>query len=182
MRSWSLGSSGRRWEQFRSSFFRSSWMHRRPVGQHQRVAGKVYSVGYEGMSVDGLAESLTQHGVTTLVDVRLNAVSRRPGFSRKALQAAMEAAGIAYVHERDLGNPKDNRASFQSDDPTEGRARMRAILDNGAGDALERVVELAAETKVAVLCVERDPSQCHRSVITEMVQERNPAISVVQVL
>lgn len=182
MRSWSLESFGRVLGLFRSNFSRSSSAGPRGLRQHRRVAGHVFSVGYEGMSVEGLAERLAQSGVTTLVDVRLNAISRRPGFSRKALAAAMEAAGIAYVHERELGNPKENRAAFQSDDRTEGRARMRAILENGAGEALDRVVELAETSKVAVLCVERDPAQCHRSVITEMVSERNPNVAIVPLL
>jgi uncharacterized protein YeaO (DUF488 family) len=58
---------------------------------------------------------------------------------------------------------------------------MRAIL-NGSGAALQRLVEDAREKRVAVLCVERDRRRCHRQVITEMVQEIDPTIEVVQIL
>lgn len=142
------------------------------------MPAKIYSVGYEGMSVGGLAELLAQSGVKVLVDVRLNAISRRPGFSKKALDAAMQAAGIEYRHERDLGNPQDNRDAFRSGDEV-GREEMRKRLNNGSRDALDRVIDLARSTKIAVMCVERDPSQCHRHVIVEMMVETAPNLKVV---
>jgi uncharacterized protein (DUF488 family) len=150
--------------------------------EHRGVPGQIYSVGYEGLEVKALAERLAQARVSVLVDVRLNAVSRRPGFSRKALAAALADAGIDYLHERDLGNPQDNRDAFRRGEGTVGRRRMRAILSNGSGSALQRLVDLARQDRVAVMCVERDRLRCHRDVITEMVQEIEPTIEVVQIL
>lgn len=147
-----------------------------------QVAGRIYSVGYEGFTLDALVERLATAGVTVLVDVRLNPVSRRPGFSRRKLEEALSAAGITYVHEKPLGNPPDNRDAFRSGDSEAGRARMRSILSNGAGEALDRVVALASEQRIAVLCVERDHTRCHRDVVVEMAVELNPAIEVLQIL
>lgn len=146
------------------------------------MSGRIYSVGYEGLEVTALAGRLSGARVSVLVDVRLNAVSRRPGFSRRALEAAMADASIRYVHERELGNPQDNRDAFRRGEGTAGRKRMRAILSNGSGPALDRLVALAQENRVAVMCVERDRLRCHRDVITEMIQEIDPAIEVVQIL
>jgi uncharacterized protein (DUF488 family) len=146
------------------------------------MTGRIYSVGYEGMSLDGLIDRLAGARVTTIVDVRLNPVSRRPGFSRRRLSEALGQAGIAYIHERELGKPPENRDSFRSSDGAAGRERMRAILSNGAGAALDRLVDLASRERVAVLCVERERGRCHRDVITEMAVERNPAIEIYQVL
>ena len=146
------------------------------------MTGRIYSVGYEGFTADGLAQRLAQAGVTMLVDVRLNAVSRKKGFSKRALEAALGEAGIEYVHERDLGNPQDNRDSFRSGDGEAGRERMRAILKNGGGVALERLVALAQDSRIAVMCVERERERCHRDVITTMVQEHDPSIEILQVL
>lgn len=142
----------------------------------------IYSVGYEGLTVDGLVQRLAGSKVTTLIDVRLNPVSRRPGFSRRQLEAALLAAGIEYVHEKELGNPGDNRHSFQNDDATDGRRRMRTILSNGASAALQRLVDLASKERIAVLCVERDHDRCHRAVITEMAVEHNARIDVLRML
>ena len=152
------------------------------VRDDPRVAGRIYSVGYEGMTVDGLVERLRGSQVSVVVDVRLNPSSRRPGFSRRQLSEALTKAGIEYVHEKELGNPRDNRASFRTGEPTEGRERMRSILSNGASDALARVVELASKKRIAVLCVEREHDRCHREVIAEMAVERNPSIEIVKVL
>ncbi|MDQ3504076.1 MAG: DUF488 domain-containing protein [Actinomycetota bacterium] len=57
-----------------------------------------------------------------LLDVRLNAISRKPGFSKKRLTAALAAVGIGYRHARALGNPRDNREPFHSADPRPGTA------------------------------------------------------------
>ena len=152
------------------------------VDHDPQVAGRIYSVGYEGLTVDALVERLAGARVTVLVDVRLNPVSRKPGFSRRRLEEALSAAGIDYVHEKSLGNPVENRGSFRDGDGHEGRERMREILSNGAGEALNRVVELATTNRIALLCVEREPERCHRNVITDMALERNPAIEVLQIL
>jgi conjugative relaxase-like TrwC/TraI family protein len=134
-----------------------------------------------GPELGGLVELLAWSKVSLVVDVRLTPASRRPGFSKKSLSAELEDASIAYRHEADLGNPKENRDSFRRGDGEEGRRRMRELLDNGPGPALRRLVEDARGKRVAVLCVERDRSRCHRQVITEMVQEIEPTIEVLSI-
>ena len=97
----------------------------RPVRNDAVVTGRIYSIGYEGMTVESLVDRLAGAKVTTLVDVRLNPISRKPGFSRKRLTTALDDAGIEYVHEKDLGNPADNRDSFRDGDGQAGRQRVR---------------------------------------------------------
>lgn len=152
------------------------------LGNHRRVSGRIYSVGYEGLDVSSLVGTLRSAEVTLLVDVRLNAMSRKPGWSKKALQASLEDAGIEYRHEPALGNPPENRDSFRRGDVEEGRRRMREILDNGSGRALKQLVEDARDRRIAVLCLERSAQRCHRQVITDMAQEIEPSIDVVPVL
>jgi uncharacterized protein (DUF488 family) len=146
------------------------------------VPGRIYSVGYEGFELKGLVESLVSAGVSLVVDVRLTPLSRKRGFSGKSLSAKLHQVGIAYRHEVDLGNPSDNRDAFRHGDVEEGRRRMRALLANGAEPALRRLVEEARKGRVAVLCVERSRLRCHRQVITDMVQEIDPTIEVLQIL
>ena len=141
-----------------------------------------YSVGYEGLEVRGLVDRLSSAGVTLVIDVRLNPVSRKPGWSKRALQAELEAAGIEYSHEAALGNPSDNRDSFRRGDGQQGRRRMRELLSNGSAPALQRLVDKAREQRIAVLCVERGAQQCHRQVITDMACEIEPSIEVLQIL
>jgi len=146
------------------------------------VSGRIYSVGYEGMTVEALVDRLAGAKVTTLIDVRLNPISRKPGFSRKRLTEALGNAAIEYVHERELGNPAANRDSFRDGDGQAGRRHMRKLLSNGSGPALDRLVERAMGERIAVLCVEREQDRCHREVIIEMALEKNSAIEVIQIL
>jgi uncharacterized protein (DUF488 family) len=151
-------------------------------GQHWPVRGRIYSVGYEGLPVSTLIDHLSSARVSVLVDVRLNPVSRKPGYSRKSLSAELQQAGIIYVHETDLGNPPDNRDSFRRGDGEAGRHRMREMLNNGSRPALHRLIDYARAGRVAVLCVEREECRCHRQVITEMALELDPSLELWPIL
>jgi uncharacterized protein (DUF488 family) len=128
----------------------------------------VESVGYEGRAIDECVADLVGRHVDVLVDVRLNAVSRRRGFSKKALGNALADAGIEYLHLRALGNPKDNRAAFGGGDVESGRAVYRDLISvPEAAAALDELAELASERHVAVMCFERNEEHCHRLVVID---------------
>jgi uncharacterized protein (DUF488 family) len=132
------------------------------------IRAGVVSVGYEGRELGEFVRDLKSRDVTVLADVRLNAVSRRKGFSKTALRQALEAAGIAYVHLRGLGNPRENRDAFASDDVVAAQAKFRSLLKAEAGmNDLATLRELASESVVAVLCVERIEANCHRKVVID---------------
>ena len=127
--------------------------------------GGLIGIGYQGLTLDDLSDKLTNWGVTVLVDVRLNAVSRKPGFSKSRLSAHLEERGIRYVHMPALGNPKENRAGYGGDDEAieMSRLRFREVLEDvGARDALRELVDLALGTHVAVFCYEESELHCHR--------------------
>ena len=132
----------------------------------------IVSVGYEGRTVEELVSLLVENEVTVLVDVRLNAVSRKKGFSKTALGRALGEAGIEYRHERALGNPKENREPFRNGDVS-AREIFSEMLGNGSRDAFEAVVGLAREQRIALLCYERSHESCHRSCITEMAKKHH---------
>lgn len=146
------------------------------------LEGTIYSVGYEGFTLRGFTECMVQSHVEVVVDVRLNAVSRRPGFSKRALAEALGSAGIEYVHEPKLGNPSDNRQSFRAGDGEVGRRRIHEMLANGSGDALRRVAALALGRRIAILCVERDQARCHRGVIAEALSKLEPKLELFSVI
>lgn len=136
------------------------------------------SLGYEGRSVTDLIESLRAQSVRVLVDVRLTPLSRKKGLSKTALSQALAGAGIGYVHYRQLGNPKDNREEFRQGSPA-SRQRYRDLLEAGpAADALRHVSELLDEGVVALLCFERDHSQCHRGVVADVLCQQRDLVLV----
>lgn len=140
----------------------------------------IVSIGYEGRSPDELISLLHHHSVDVLVDVRLNAISRKKGFSKSALANALGAAGIDYRHERELGNPRNNRDAFRRGLKS-ARSRYARHLENGASEAYQGIVDLADTTRLALLCVERELGVCHRSAIIESAQRDIPDLTVIDI-
>jgi len=130
--------------------------------------GELIGIGYEGRALAPFVDDLVARGVTRVVDVRLNAVSRKPGFSKRALSAALFASGIAYEHRPALGNPRENRAGFGGAPAalTAARAAYLSLLSAPAAvAALAEVARAAERERVAVLCFEADQRRCHRDVL-----------------
>ncbi|GAA3465427.1 hypothetical protein GCM10018963_74400 [Saccharothrix longispora] len=158
-----------------------SWLQRVWQSRTVREVPGVVGVGYEGLDVEGFVSRLTDLGVRVLADVRLTPISRKRGFSKRALAETLSEAGVEYLHLRELGNPKDNRPGFAGDDVALSRARGRYadLLDVGAADsALDRLAVLAGEWRVAVMCFEADEERCHRHVVLEAVRARLDPVSV----
>ncbi|WP_342000330.1 DUF488 domain-containing protein [Microbacterium sp. LWH7-1.2] len=134
----------------------------------------ITGIGYEGLTQDALISRLRLRGVETLVDVRLNAISRKPGFSKKALTTALEQAGIRYRHMPSLGNPRANRdgyAETTSSSAHQARDRYRNTLTHdAAGTSLKELVELARTQTIAVFCFEEDEHHCHREQVLDHVR------------
>lgn len=131
--------------------------------------GNIIGVGYEGLDLDSLVSRLRLRDVTTVVDVRLNPISRKRGLSKSALAARLQAEGITYEHIPALGNPRDNREGFATTDSSEGREardKFDEILDTPAAKAaLDQVLDLADAGTVALLCFEQDETRCHRELV-----------------
>jgi hypothetical protein len=133
----------------------------------------IFTIGYEKRSVDDLIWLLQSRQVARVIDVRLSPWSRRPDFSKKRLCAALEVAGIAYEHMGGLGNPPAIREIYLAGDAQAGHRRFREHLMNGAGGAVDELVEIAGRETVTLLCLERDAYRCHRSVVAIVAAERS---------
>lgn len=139
------------------------------------------SLGYEGRNVEDLVAQLLDESVTVLVDVRLTPLSRKPGMSKRSLAAALAQVGIRYVHLGALGNPKDNRASFRAGDPRSRSRFLRSLETAEATEALRHVAELLDGETVALLCFEREHGACHRHLVAEALQLKDPRVGLVEV-
>lgn len=127
----------------------------------------VYSIGYQGKSIEALCTSLRTAGVKTLIDVRARAWSQRPQFRKTALAASLARAGIGYLHLKAAGNPFRHEA----DTWVACRAMYRAHLT--ANPAVTREVATAVrETPSALFCYEAERCDCHRGVLLDRVRRR----------
>jgi uncharacterized protein (DUF488 family) len=131
---------------------------------------RIFTIGYEGATVGEFLAALQLAGVERVIDVRALPLSRRPGFSKSALRAALEEAGIEYVHLKALGTPADGRAAARAGRHEEmariyaGQLELPEAIAEGA-----QMVELARERPSALLCFEREPAHCHRSLLLDAV-------------
>ncbi|MCC6854422.1 MAG: DUF488 domain-containing protein [Microbacteriaceae bacterium] len=145
------------------------------------MTSEILSIGYEGMTLESFIARLRLRDISTLIDVRLNPISRKKGFSKSGLTAALADAGISYVHLPALGNPKDNRegfASTESPEAIDARSRYASLLDEETAlAAIDRVIEESDQAEVALLCFEADPRHCHRTEVLHAVEQRRLALT-----
>lgn len=130
----------------------------------------VATIGYEDTTPPRLIAALREACVVTLVDVRAIANSRKPGFSKRALSAALDEAGIGYVHLKPLGTPAAGREAARSGRPEMMRRIFAAHLAGTEPQAaLAELKALAQRQSVCLLCLEADPAQCHRTLVAEAI-------------
>lgn len=131
----------------------------------------VFTIGYEGLDIDAFMSLLTKHSIDTIVDVRELPLSRKPGFSKKALGGLLNLSGREYVHMVELGCPKSVRDRYREDGNwkryTEGFMKYLKTQD----DAIAELSSLAASSNCALLCYEADPNFCHRSMVANAVKD-----------
>ena len=127
---------------------------------------RIFTIGYEATTVPEFIAALRQAGVERVIDVRALPLSRKPGFSKNVLKAGLAEAGIDYVHLKPLGTPADGRTAARAGRHEDLKRIYTAQL--GLPEAIvaaEQMRELAAEMPSALLCFEREPAQCHRSLL-----------------
>jgi uncharacterized protein (DUF488 family) len=131
----------------------------------------VYTIGYEGTDIERFVVTLKAVGVRVLADVRAVALSRKKGFSKTALKARLATEGIEYLHFSDLGDPKPGREAARAGRYDEFRRiygkHIAGAAARSALVALRKTIEAAPS---CLLCFERDPKECHRSIIARELQ------------
>jgi uncharacterized protein (DUF488 family) len=131
---------------------------------------RIFTIGYEAATVPDFIARLTTAGVQRVIDVRALPLSRRPGFSKSPLRAALAEAGIEYVHLKALGTPAEGRAAARAGRHADleriyaGQLELPEAIVQGA-----QMVELAREKPSALLCFEREPAHCHRTLLLDAV-------------
>ncbi len=139
----------------------------------------LFTVGYEQhLTPESLVAELAANGIQRLLDVRELPMSRRQGFSKTALRDALATAGVAYHHDRALGNPKSYRDLYRSGRQLEGERLYRQHLRNGSAHAVDQLAVIVAEDRTCILCYEQDHRSCHRAVIVEELKMRLPSLHV----
>lgn len=136
----------------------------------------LFTIGYEGNTIDNYLNRLIINGVKLLVDVRKNPLSRKYGFSKTILSNNLDRIGIKYHHMPELGIISDKRKSLETarDYQLLFKEYERTVLKDKK-ESLKSLINLVEENKrVALTCFEADPCMCHRGRVAESI-ERMPA-------
>jgi uncharacterized protein (DUF488 family) len=126
----------------------------------------IATIGYQGAGIDDVVAALREADIDLVVDIRAAAWSRRPEFQRRTLSARLAAAGVEYRHAPALGNPDVGREAPPVPD-TEGWHRRfeRHLSRRPAVLALRDLAATARRRPVCLMCMERRPEDCHRSLV-----------------
>ena len=140
------------------------------------MRGAVFTIGHSSHPFDEFASLLRRRGVTAVADVRAAPYSRfNPQFKRDALAAALGALGLEYVFlGRELGGRSADPADYREGRIDYGRLRETDRFRRG----VERVVRGAGRRRIALMCAEKEPLDCHRTLlVAPALEARNIAVT-----
>ena len=132
----------------------------------------VYTIGYEGSSIDLLLNTLMRAGMQCIVDVRRNPVARRYGFHKSSLNRLCSKVDIEYVHVPELGIPSNLRHNLDCQAAYNRLFEQyeRELLPQAqAQDALRQIAKLVNSKPTALMCMEAEPTMCHRSRVAKAI-------------
>ncbi len=133
----------------------------------------LFTVGYEGTSIDAFIADLLTKNVDYILDVRALPLSRKPGFSKNQLARRLSRAKIQYVHLADLGTPKPIRQKLKSTlDYTTFFKEMDAYL-TARKDAIQTAYKYAMNNTCCLMCFEHLAAKCHRKLVAKKIKQRN---------
>jgi uncharacterized protein (DUF488 family) len=139
---------------------------------------QLYTLGYQGLTLDGYLSILLTNDIRTVVDVREKAWSYKPGFSKTAFAASLAKFDIQYIHVRSAGNPSTNRKTATSVEECLNRYRAHLKQYPQCLDDLLNIINTVGQEKrnACLTCMERDHIYCHRSILIEGLQSLNPLL------
>jgi len=134
---------------------------------------RIHTAGYQGLTLDEFTNRLKNANIDALIDVRKNPVSRTKGFSRTALKTHMNEAGIDYIHIPELGVESEWRANLKT--PEDHKALLKRyeeeVLPQRKAELHSIAEKVKGGTNICLVCMEKDPAECHRTKGARAVSE-----------
>ena len=138
-----------------------------------KTGTSLFTIGYEGLSLEAYLNRLIQHNVRLLCDVRKNPLSRKFGFSKSTLASVLPKLGIAYRHVPELGIVSEKRQNLNTREAYEHLFREYTAQLPQKAPYLEQLKGLYDRyERVALTCFEEQPECCHRSRVSGYLADR----------
>lgn len=141
--------------------------------KHMLTEPQLFTIGYEGISLESYLNKLIINDVHVLCDVRKNAYSQKYGFSKSQLQKACNGVGIQYVHIPELGIESEQRLDLrsQTDYNILFERYEKTTLKNNLSALLKINELLYSDKRVALTCFEKDIHRCHRTYVANALMQ-----------
>ena len=139
--------------------------------QTRPAAVTLFTVGYQGHSIETFLDLLMAHGIEHIIDVRQLPFSRKPDFSKKRLTAHLAAVGIAYTHLVQLGTPKPLRDEVRHSHDYPAFFEAMDALVAAQPEAVETALDIAQAQPSALLCFEANQAECHRLSVAHAIAQ-----------
>lgn len=135
------------------------------------MAKELFTIGYEGMALDGFVARLKNFAIDCLIDVREIPISRKYGFSKSGLTQRLDRENIHYVHFKELGSPKPIRQKLKINrDYLAFFKKMDKHLTNKK-EAIENAYSYVVDNTCCLMCFEHIAEQCHRKIVAIKIKE-----------
>jgi hypothetical protein len=132
----------------------------------------LFTIGYEGKSIEAFINVLIQNDIRLLCDVRKNPLSRKFGFSKSKLKHITGTVGIKYLHIPELGIESDKRSSLETAEDYKSLFSDYAKTLPNLTPMVEQVYSiLHSDERIALMCYEKEPKMCHRHVIRDYIAD-----------
>lgn len=131
----------------------------------------LYTIGYQKRNIDDFIDRLKTFDISVLIDVREIPVSRKKGFSKTHLSQYLENKGIQYIHFRNLGSPKVIRNKLKSDGDYDYFFREYHKHIKSQARIIEELYGIVSDNNCCLMCYERFPDKCHRSIVAKEVMK-----------
>lgn len=143
------------------------------------MATEIYTVGHSTQSFEKFLGLLRKQGITAIADVRSAPYSRfNPQFNREKLGASLKPNGIRYVFlGKELGARSDDDCCY-----VDGKVQYKLLAKTTLFQSgINRVIEGAESHKIALMCAEKDPLDCHRTILVARELARR-GVEVIHIL
>jgi uncharacterized protein (DUF488 family) len=134
----------------------------------------IFTIGYEDKSIEDFLARLKKHKITVLVDIREKPISRKKGFSKTKINDHLQSVGIKYIHMGALGSPSKLRDKLHRDNNYDYFFKeYKKHLDALSEPVEDLYREILSKNVICLMCMERDPLQCHRLLVAKKIKEIN---------
>jgi uncharacterized protein (DUF488 family) len=146
---------------------------------YRRDKTGIMTMGYEGLSIDEFMMKLIDDKINVLVDVRNNPWSMKYGFTGKSLNILCEKIGIKYLGMPEVGIPGELRKNLKSKDDYDALFKRYRKFIAKKDRELDTLLQIGKQKKIALMCFEKDPEMCHRTILAEELERREKGVVII---